>query len=52
MNEKTAGQQRRRTAIAAGVAVFMMGQGSPAWAQEPIENQTVVVNGVRAALEQ
>lgn len=52
MNEKTAGQQVRRTAIAAGVAVFVMGMAAQAAAQEPVETQTVVVTGVRAALEQ
>ncbi len=52
MNEQTAGQQVRRTAIAAGVAVFVMGLAGQAVAQEPAETQTVVVTGVRAALEQ
>ncbi|RZA28844.1 MAG: TonB-dependent receptor, partial [Lysobacteraceae bacterium] len=52
MDKKTAGQQIRRTAIAAGVAVFVMGVGAPAAAQEAVEPQTVVVTGVRAALEQ
>ncbi|NNG24768.1 TonB-dependent receptor [Telluria aromaticivorans] len=54
MNEMTA-RQYKRTAIAAGVAVFIMGmaaQASAQSAQEPVEPQTVVVTGVRAALEQ
>jgi iron complex outermembrane recepter protein len=52
MNEKTAGQQVRRTAIAAAVTVLVMGMAGQAAAQEPVEPQTVVVTGVRAALEQ
>jgi iron complex outermembrane receptor protein len=54
MNELTARQQFRRTAIAAGVAALTMGVALQARAQqEPAgEPQTVVVTGVRAALEQ
>jgi len=52
MNEMMARQQYRRTAIAVGVAVFVMGLQAPAFAQEQLEPQTVVVTGVRAALEQ
>jgi iron complex outermembrane receptor protein len=54
MNELTARQQFRRTAIAAAVAALTMGVALQARAQqEPAgEPQTVVVTGVRAALEQ
>lgn len=52
MNELKA-RQYQRTAIAAAVAGVAMSMGQ-AWAQEaPIAGpQTVVVTGVRAALEQ
>ena len=52
MNELMARQQYQRTAIAAGVGAFLIGLGSPVFAQEAVEPQTVVVTGVRAALEQ
>ncbi|MGH8855278.1 MAG: TonB-dependent receptor [Telluria sp.] len=53
MNEMMARQQYRRTAIAAAVAVFTMGPSMQAVAQEAAaEPQTVIVTGVRAALEQ
>ncbi len=56
MNEQMARQQYRRTAIAGAVTVFVMGLSSQAFAQaqaqEAAETQTVVVTGVRAALEQ
>lgn len=52
MNELMA-RQYRRTAIAAGVAGVVASLGmDAAWAQAPVETQTVVVTGVRAALEQ
>jgi iron complex outermembrane recepter protein len=54
MNELMARQQYRRTAIAAAVAALMMGTTLQARAQQEAagETQTVVVTGVRAALEQ
>jgi iron complex outermembrane recepter protein len=55
MNELMARQQHTKTAIAAAVAVLMMGMALPVRAQQPNgadEPQTVVVSGVRAALEQ
>lgn len=52
MNELMA-RQYRRTAIAAAVAGVVASLGmDAAWAQAPVETQTVVVTGVRAALEQ
>jgi iron complex outermembrane receptor protein len=55
MNEKTAGQHYKRTAIAAAVTVLMMSaqaqaQVASSSANEPM--QAVVVTGVRAALAQ
>ncbi|MGI4719709.1 MAG: TonB-dependent receptor [Janthinobacterium lividum] len=59
MNELMARQQYKRTAIAAAVTVFLVGLASPAFAQAQGQGQaegdmpqTVVVTGVRAALEQ
>ena len=61
MNKMKAGQQARqqhqRTAIAAAVTVMMMGLAAQAQAQTQeaapeLPTQTVVVSGVRAALEQ
>ncbi|MFL6708889.1 MAG: TonB-dependent receptor [Massilia sp.] len=59
MNKSKAGQQARqqhtRTAIAAAVTVLMMGASVSALAQEAAPDgqvQSVVVTGVRAALEQ
>src|SRR6476469_1455739 len=60
MNEmkavKQAQQQHRRTAIAAAAALLMMGAGAPVRAQSSadpdLQVQSVVVTGVRAALEQ
>ena len=59
MNEKMARQETRRTAIAAAVAVLMMGGQAHAQAQVAVDAAAqqaaipaVVVTGVRAALEQ
>jgi iron complex outermembrane receptor protein len=55
MNELMARPKHTKTAIAAAVTVLMMGTALQARAQQPNaagEPQTVVVTGVRAALEQ
>jgi iron complex outermembrane receptor protein len=55
MNELMARQIHTRTAIAAAVTMLVMGTAAPARAQQadPADSQqTVVVTGVRAALEQ
>ena len=58
MNEMKAGQQYQRTAIAAAVMAMMMGATAQAQAQDAgvagdgAQVQSVVVSGVRAALEQ